>query len=333
MKKRVSLSIIVTVVSGEPSLRETLSSLLLQIDPGRDEVIVPWDKWCREVGKLASEFSWAAFPFIDELGPAAKARNARDHSLYDRRRAVGLGMAKGEIIAMLEDRGVPAANWVEQILRVHEQPFAAIGGAVENSVDRAINRALYYCDFGRFGLPIEPSEAEYISDINVSYKREPLMAVRDTWRDSYQETSVHSAFRSSGEKLYLDGRPVVYQRRPRISILQALGERVSWGRVYARTRSERMTPSVRFLFAAGTIVLPLLISARAMSHMRRQRLSPGRMLSTLVLTIPLSIFWSIGEFSGYFAGKGGTREPESRSDVPEKSIFDTGVIEPNGHSN
>jgi hypothetical protein len=200
-------------------------------------------------------------------------------------------------------------------------------------VDRPLNRALYYSDFGRYGQPLCSAESRYISDINVSYKRGPMMAVKSAWQDAYQETLVHSAFRSSGERLYLDSRPVVYQRRPPISLLEAIRERVAWGRVFGRIRTAEISNVRRFIYAAGTFVLPVLISGRVFTHMRRQRQTFGRMLTTLAVTLPLSIAWAIGELSGYLTSGAVKRNPMTDAGMGERGVFEAGVIETNGNAN
>jgi hypothetical protein len=219
---------------------------------------------------------------------------------------------------MTEDHAVPAADWVRQILAAHEQPFAVIGGAIENAVDRPLNRALYYCDFGRYGRPLERGEAAYVSDVNVSYKREALMAVQDVWRDSYHETTTHWTLRARGEVLYLDPRLVVYQQRPPISWVDALRERIEWGRIFAETRAARLSTRRRLLYAAGAPLLPAVLSARVWGHMRRQRLGAWRLFSTLLPAIVLLTGWVLGELAGYVSGP--PRGAHDGSRIQERAV-------------
>src|SRR5262249_27076921 len=151
------------------------------------EIIVPFDEWCLEVSELAAEFPGVRFHRISDLGPAADSgRTAHQHRLYDRRRAIGLSMVRGHLVAMTEDHAVPAPDWCRQITAVHEQSdYAAIGGAIENGVDRPTNWAWYYCDFGRYGGPLLAGPSPYASDVNISYKRDALQRIRSVWSDAY----------------------------------------------------------------------------------------------------------------------------------------------------
>lgn len=283
------------------------------------EIIVPYDKWAVEVGELASEFPEVRFPLIADLGSASSDRVAcHQHRLYDRRRAAGLAIARGQIVAMTEDHAVPAADWCRQIMTAHEQPYAVIGGAINNGINRPLNWAWYYCDFGRYGSPVENGPSAYLSDVNVAYKRSALESVKHLWNDAYQETTVHWALRSSGAELYLDGRMVVDQHRPAMSLGPALRERIEWGRIFAETRAAAGRGWRRFYYAAGTPLLPFLLFARACGHMRRQRRTPGQIITALPVLACLLTGWALGELIGYVAGP-----PESET-APDRAPLHAG---------
>lgn len=298
----ICLSVVITVVSGKRAVAENLAVLCPQLDFDSSEIIVPFDKWSADVGELAAEFPQVNFHFIEDLGAAESNEiSSHQHRLYDRRRSAGLSKCRGRIVAMTEDHAQPADDWVKQILAAHEQPYLAIGGAVENGVDEVINRAVYFCDFGRYGRPFDPGPAKYISDVNLAYKREALESTESIWKDAYHETTVHWAMLANGQTLYLDDRPVVFQKRRQLTLFRALGERVEWGRVFAETRAAKVGRLLRVIYAAGSPLLPPVMLYRGFRNMRRQRLTAGRMFSTLPVAFVLLCGWSCGEFVGYFA--------------------------------
>lgn len=300
----LELTILLTVVSGESAVRDCLGALTEQVDFSNTEIIVPFDKWSMGVESLVPEFPGVKFHFIEELGLAGDASvSSHQHRLYDRRRAIGLRLSKGRIVAMTEDHTRPADDWVTQILAVHEQPYEVIGGAIENGIDLPLNRALYYCDFGRYGLPFEPAKVSFVSDVNLAYKRSVLEETYDLWHESYQETTVHWEMLSRGNTLFLDNRPVIFQKRPRLKFTQALKERVNWGRVFAETRTDNQPVLYRLLFSVGTVFLPLVMLSRVFGQMRKQRQTITAMCSTLPIALVLLIGWSVGEFLGYLVGR------------------------------
>lgn len=305
------LTIVVTVVSGKASLHRCLSVLYPQANFLNAEIIIPFDEWSKDVGELAAEFPDANFHYIDDLGRAASTKiSARQHRLYDRRRAVGLKMARGRIVAMTEDHAVPAEDWCQQILAaMNEYSYPAIGGAIENAVDRPLNWTWYYCDFGRYGRPFENGEAEYISDVNVAYKRDALESVQAVWSEEYHETTLHWAMQKRGMNLFLNKNMVVYQQRPTLSLKDALLERITWGRIFAETRANACSSGQRLLFAAGTIILPALLLTRVVKNMFRQKRTLRQMITVLPLAFLLLSGWSFGELLGYIVA-----EPPAQAD-------------------
>ena len=299
-----TLSIIVTVVAGKQCLRNHLEVLCPQARSNHCEILVPFDCWSEEIGGLASEFPEVTFSFCGDLGLKGSATISKsNHCLYDRRRAVGLRLCRGNIVALTEDHAIPADDWLNRLLQAHQQPYDVIGGAVENGVDRPMNRAWYFCDFGRYGRPFESREVQYVSDVNISYKRQALMKTQSLWWDSYHETTVNWALQALGTKLFLDAEPVVYQCRPTLSFWRALGERAAWGKVFATTRAATLPLFRRLLFAVGTLGLPVILFCRALRHMNRQRQGTLRILSTFPIIACFVVCWAGGEMAGYLLGE------------------------------
>lgn len=315
-KSEIRLTIIVAVVSGKDSLRRCLKILCRQTDFSKDEILVPFDKWSRQTGELAPEFPDICFYYIENLGIAANENiSAHQHRLYDRRRAAGLRIAGGRIVAMTEDHALPADDWCRQILEAHDQSgLAAIGGAIENAADAPLNWAWYFCDFGRYGKPFEKKAVQYVSDVNVSYKRDRLSAIRDDWNEAYHETIVHRKLIECGAQLALDEKIIVYQNRPPLSLTEALRERINWGRIFAETRAANINFPQRALYAAGTVFLPPLLLFRAVRNMRRQKRTVYQTAKILPLIFFLLAGWSFGEFLGYIA-----KEPKNAAQTARKS--------------
>jgi hypothetical protein len=279
-----------------------LAALAGQREAPPFEVIVPVD------ASLPDADAWrAAHPDVrfvrlaDAAAPAAGPGAA--HLLYDRRRAAGLAAARGEIVALTEDHARPDPDWCAAIARAHRRPCAAIGGAIENAVDRPLHWAVYFCDFGRYQGPLPPGPSDCASDVNVSYKRAALESVAPVWRGSYHETAVHGALRAIGESLWLDPEPVVRQERGPLRLAALLRERFAWGRLYAGKRVREISAARRLALFAGAPALPAWLLARQVrTAWRRRRLwRPfARALPVLAL---LLVAWSAGEWLGYATGR------------------------------
>lgn len=300
------ISVVVLAVGGAALLRHCLTALVAQLDPQTPdavEIIVPYDCWSREVAALEPEFPAVRFHYYEDLAQAALATDrVQSHRLYERRRAIGLGLCRGRLVAMTEAQAVPAADWLTQIRAVHEQAAGIIGGAIGNRVDRPLNWAWYYSDFGRYGQPQQASSVDYLSDVNISYKREVLESVRQVWAEAYQEAPVHWALKAAGHTLLLDPRLLVFEQRPPMTLWRAFRERVEWGRMFAETRVAATRWWQRVLFLAGTPLLPWVLWWRVVRQLQPRQHTFSQIGSILLLVGGLGVCWSVGELLGYLAG-------------------------------
>jgi hypothetical protein len=300
-----TLSVVVTVVDGGATLERLLTALAAQQDGPVLDVVVPWDDSLRGMPELAGRFP--QFRFLP-LGAIATRRTitgaSGQHELFDRRRAAGLGVTTGELVAILEDRGVPRPDWARRVVEHHARlPHAAIGGAIENGYDRLLNWAVYFCDFGRYQAPFTPGPREYVSDVNICYKRRALEQTRDLWKERYHETTVHWALQRSGEALYLSPEFAVDQMRDDLTVGRLLGERVGWGRLFAYTRAREIPLARRLVLAALAPALPFVLFVR---HLRA-RMEKGHSLGAFLRASPLVFLllagWCLGELIGYLTGE------------------------------
>jgi len=298
------LSVVVTVVDGGETLRRCLAALATQEDPPDLQVIVPFDDSVGYVGDLVAAFpGFQAYP----LGPVATERPpespAGQHELFDRRRAAGLAAATGRVVCLLEDRSVPAADWARTVDRLHSMPYLVIGGAVECGIDRMLNWAVYFCDFARYQLPLEAGPRDYVTDVNISYKREALEKTRALWEQRYHETTVNWALRRAGEVLYLSPDPVVRQHREGLSLNAILHERFVWGRLFAYTRARECTSVRRLAYAVLSPALPFLLFVRQARGQFSKRVRRLTFLRVAPVTFLLLASWSLGESVGYITGR------------------------------
>jgi hypothetical protein len=202
---------------------------------------------------------------------------------------------------MLEDRGQPQPDWARSMMELHDNSgYSAIGGAIDNGANGSLRWAAFFCDFGRFQPPIEECEnPEYLSDINICYKREALDSIRDLWEHGYQEPTVNWALRRMGKRLHLSQRPLVIQERAKIDFWSLVKERVHWGRTFGQIRGRESSALKCLLWSVGCPFLPSLLFAR---HLRRQ-IQKRRNISEFVRAMPATFallhLWCAGEFLGY----------------------------------
>ena len=300
------LSVVVTIVDGGATLDRCLTALNEQVGGPELEVIVPWDDSLQGMAELERRFPrfrFLALGRLDTLRP--KPSPAGQHELFDRRRAAGLAIAGGELIAILEDRGVPRSDWAARVSELHAGlSHAVIGGAIQNGRDRPLNWAVYFCDFGRYQLPFEAGPRPYVSDVNICYKRHALEKTRELWASRYHETTVHWALQRAGEVLWLDPSFAVDQMRDGVTLGGVLSERIGWGRLFAYTRAKETSLLRRLILAGLCPVLPFVLLLRHLRMQFQKRVNAGRFVAVSPVVFLLLAAWSFGELIGYI-----TRRP------------------------
>ena len=214
-----SLSVVVVVVSDTMGasadtshLAGCLDALSRQVDPPPMEILVPYHPRTKGIAALRERFAQVRFVEVEDLKRYTGRAGSREH--HDELRARGLRLATGSVVALLEDHGRPDLHWCQRIVHAHEDDASGIGGAIENGVNRPLNWAVYFCDFGKYQNPLPRGATTFASDANTSYKRSALEAIRSVWEDAFQETAVNKVLLDRGETLALAPDIIVYQERP-----------------------------------------------------------------------------------------------------------------------
>ncbi len=301
---RPDLSVVVTVVDGGAALARCLSALAAQPGAPALEVLVPCDDTAASSATIAR-----GFPGVRVLDMGAVltehpcATAAGQHELFDRRRAAGLAAASGALVAIVEDRGVPEPDWAAAMADLHRRlPHAVIGGAVAPGKSGAWLRAAFLCDYARYAPPFAEGPRDFVTDVNVCYKRRALEATRALWQQRYHETTVHWALRRAGETLHLSPAPVVRQVRDDRGTGALLAERFAWGRLFAVTRARESTPAQRLVRTATSPLLPFVMWWRILRGAAGRGESGGVLLLTPILFVLLA-GWAAGEAAGYLTAR------------------------------
>ena len=311
------LSVVVCLTcSRQRVLAKCLDALQCSASGLNLQCLVPYDSRLTELDAIVRQFPWVTF--VDARSVVDPIRmGRRTHEHHHVLRALGLRRAQAPIVGMLEDHGIPDTTWCSAVLNAHRGPAAVIGGAVENQVDRVLNWAIYFCDFSRFRNPVPAHPVEYVTDINISYKRDALWTVREHWFDAFHETSVNSQLRARGELLLLDPNMVVYQNRTELHLVPAIAERFVWGRAFSGNRVTQITKFRRCVYALSSFLLPILRTSRHARAALTRRPRPRTFAAALPLIIILETAWALGEWVGYMTGRPDAPGPGTRATPAE----------------
>lgn len=304
-----ALSAVVAIVSDTTRARydtthleRALEALGRQKDAPAMEIVVPYIAPLPGLERLRAR--WPDARFL-EIADAKRYRAGGGREHHDELHARGVEASRGEIVAILEDHGCPAPGWAKAMMRAHRNPWAGVGGAIQNAVQRPLNRAVYYCDFGGYGKPAPGAPATTISDANSAYKRSALDAIRPVWREAFEEMAVNDALRARGERLAFAPDAIVFQCRTALTVWDAFRERFYWGRSFAVSRSKKIGAGLRLLYAALMPLIPAVYTAKAIVAALRCGDGLGRIISAIPLIALLSVGWAAGEGTGYMRGQAG----------------------------
>ncbi len=278
-----------------------LDALLAQTGAPSIEIIVPYHAGVQGISEVERRYGQVKFMKVTDLKTYSGLKNSREH--HDELRAHGLAVAQGTLVALIEDCGIAAKDWVARMVEAHQQPMGGAGGAMENGVDEPLNWAVYYCDFLRYQQPLQAGDAWTISDANCCYKRAALEGIRSVWREVFHESSINDALRAKGDKVVIAPAAVVSQHRLGLTLGSALKERYVWGRSYAASRSKLATTGKRLFWGAFSPALPVLMLTRMTMMAWKKRRTWSAFVKALPLTAMLIVSWSWGEFIGYITGR------------------------------
>jgi hypothetical protein len=283
-----SLSVVVVTVYGTSHIGQCLSALGKQIEAPNDlEIIVVYNRNDGDMRRLKSRFPEARFFYF----PDRQTQNAL--------RSCGVKLARGRIVAITVDHCTAEKNWCRRIVMAHGRPFAAIGGAIDMGTqpDTIVNWVVHiydYCNYGSYLRPFEGGPANDLSDCNVTYKREILDSISDTWLDDFNVSLLNKALLTRGEILWLSPEIIVCQNRD-ITFRKASRVAFQRGRAFASARLAKSSENQRILYTILSPLLPAVLISRLVKNVYRKKKHYSTILLTLPLTLLFILFWSWGE--------------------------------------
>lgn len=284
----VALSVIVVVFVGDECLPLCLDHLAPEVQ-GRSEVevIVSCDDRLVHRDRWTHQYPWVQWYYVP----------GRMHPSVLRARAIR--EARGTHLALIEDHCLTANGWCDAALRAGDTPIQ--GGPIGKAEpDTALNWAGYFLEFAYYMPPIR-KEGDRASDCNTTYTRGALELVRNVWEHEFHETNVNWALQDRGFAIVRAPEQLVYEAHP-LHLPEALTSRVAFGRIFANSRSQRLSRGAQLAYAVAAPLLPLLLTGR-MARIAFQRRRLGAFLRAYPWFLLLASAWTLGEIQGYISAR------------------------------
>lgn len=293
----IQISVIVAAQDAGPNLERCINALIPQIPPGEMEIIVVDGSRRKDVrARLGSNCAITILhgpsqPNVPQLWTA------------------GIQASRGRIVALTIENCVPAADWVEQMLKAHDGTWVGVGGAIEMAPQNGlVDWAVYFSRYSNYMLPFESRFLDDVAGDNCSYKREALEPVRSLANGGFWETFVHEDMRRRGERLLSAPAPVVIYFGG-LTGFRFLRRRFIHGRYFAARRSREFTGPQRIMRAAGSFLVPLLLVRRIAARVWRNGRHRMKFLMTFPVIAAFVVAWAAGEGVGYLEGPSRARVP------------------------
>ena len=290
---RPQISVVIASVNGLPYPLDCLEALSRQQGDVRSEIVL-----ADCTGPATVQAVRARFPHVKVLA-------FDEQKSVPWLRSVGIQAARAGRVAVTEDHCVPRPDWLARLLEASERTgWAAVGGGVENdSTDRVVDWAVYFCEYSGLISPVPFGPSSTIPGMNVVYDIDQLAPVRDVFAEGLWENFLHDRIRAAGYEIGLDPSILVGHKK-RFTIRMFLAERFHYSRAFGGWRVKGEGPARRLAWAAVMPILPGLIVFRVTRNVVGRRRHLGWFIKGFPLVVLFSVTWMIGELVGYLAGPG-----------------------------
>lgn len=281
------LSIIIGSQNARSSISDCLKALESQRNGEEVEILVVDNSTDGTAAIVRKEF------------PHIKLVDSDQHKLMPQLWETGIQQSTGECVALTTSHFVPASNWIKEILKAHEDPYPAIGGAIEN--DKAsglVNWAIYFCRYSPYMLPFGEKTVEDFAGDNASYKRSALDRCREVRRDGFWESFVHAEMRRQGLQLLITPSIVVYHQKS-FALVGFMKQRFWHGRQFGSERALKISGLKRTSYVLLSPSIPFLYLSRITRRVLNKRKCFKKYLLSLPILLLFLLSWAAGELSGY----------------------------------
>jgi glycosyltransferase involved in cell wall biosynthesis len=293
MPEKPQLSIIVASYNSRKTIERCLESLKNQKTDKRFEIIV------------VDSSSDGVATLLEKRFPEARLYQFPERKFCGDARNFGFSIAKGEVIAFIDADCRADQNWVNQILRAHQSPHLAIGGAIANgNPDSTIGWAAYFCEFSQWMPGHPPRKIADIAGANISYKRKAFeeygLFVEGTYSS---DTEFHWRLRRNGH--FLKFVPSILVFHYNIDQFgKFLRHEFEHGRSFARVRmnSQYFSKFRRWIYTTFSFLIPPWLFLKIGLNNLRNRTYLLHFLKAWPLLMLGLISWSLGEYTGYLRG-------------------------------
>ena len=286
-----AISVVIASIVGAPFIDDCLDSLELQAGKCGAEVIVVACGTAEYAARIADKYPWVRVIHRAERGTVPDLRRH------------GVESSSGEIVAIIEEHCVAAADWLEQALKAFASgDFGVVGGPIApNGYARLRDWVMYFCEYNNCLPPWQEGGAHGLGTASSAYSRALLLQYTEEMKAGFWESGLYPRLLADGVRFHAAAGMIVYKCGP-YNYIYYLRQRYWISRAYAGTRGLGFFAKAVYLVASP--LLPLLLLARIAVRVLQKNCHLVKFVLSLPLLAPLMIVYVAGEIVGYLAGPG-----------------------------
>lgn len=284
---KLKLSVVVASQNARESVKKCLDEIQGQCGIEATEIIIVDNSIDETAEIVAREF------------PEIKLVQAAKDKFIPELWKIGISESGGECVALTTAHFVPAKNWIAEIIKAHDSPYAGIGGAIENDAQAGlVSWAIYFCRYSRYMLPFAEENTEDFAADNASYKRADLERVSRSMEKGFWEVFVHQAMQKEKMQLRLNPNIVVYHQQS-FAFSGFVHQRFQHGRQFGSTRAQNISSAKRIAFILLSPLIPFVYLFRITRRVFSKKRNTEKYFLSLPILFLFLVSWACGEFCGY----------------------------------
>lgn len=166
----LEMSVVLVTRTSFPSIRKVIRHLSRQTVKDRLELLIVAPSR-QELAFEESQVKGFGAVKVIEVGPIESMPHAKLSAVRQ---------ATTPIVAFAEDHCYPEPEWAENLIKAHQEPWAAVGPMVRNANPGSLNSwAGYLMSHAHWNEPVAAGPTDALAWHNTSYKRESLLECGD----------------------------------------------------------------------------------------------------------------------------------------------------------
>lgn len=230
--------------------------------------------------------------------------------------SLGIGNARGAIVATATAHCIPADDWIARMRAAHARLDAAgIGGPINAPRGgSAVEWATYFLRYSNYFNYRREQKVHEIAADNASYKREGLDVHREAISQGFWEPEFH-------QLLFAEGKTLAFVPEIRVRLATSFGfgrfcaQRLHHGRQFGATRVREASAALRMIRIVSSPLIPAVLLAKVFARVLRSRRDLAPFFLSLPVLLAFVLAWTAGEAWGYLSATAGGELPAARRTV------------------